>query len=58
LPTNNNAARKLRPVPPPANFAARERQTGAMAGFIVCALAGAFFGYGAGVLTGFIVWHP
>ena len=49
--TNNNAARKLRPVPPPVNLAPRERHRSALAGFILCALFGAAFGYGAGLLT-------
>ena len=55
--TTNNAAPKLRPVPPPVNLAPPERHRSALAGFIVCALAGAIFSYIAGVLTGFIVWH-
>lgn len=31
--------------------------TSALAGFIICAVSGAIFGYGLGVLTGFAIWH-
>jgi hypothetical protein len=51
---NNNTAQKLRAVPdsdPPL-----PRVSSAVAGFIVCTLAGAFFGFVVGLLTGHYLW--
>jgi hypothetical protein len=54
---NKNTAPSCGQFPPAYDLPSPERHHSPLAGFIVCALAGAIFGFATGMLTAFIIWH-